>query len=336
MFKRIHAFPSAKADGADATKVRPSNWNAEHRIGNELTNRTGGQIVSGDVVGVDEGNNESVKLRDTLSSQAPFVVAMETIANLAAGLFAAAGMAWTIQCAGAVTRGNWLVKSATTKAVEDAGLASASTPAPLGALGVALTNSVGAGTVVCLLGGTGGGGGDSKGADLASASSLDIGQANNYFHVTGITGITGITSRVAGIKIALEFDGALTLTHNTISLILQGGVNYLTAAGEVLFFVSEGSGNWRQVAQDHQHLAYLSAGGNAGTVGAIRLANEAQIVARNAANTGNLQMFRMDSSNRLLTGDDASSQFVPLGAVRCDINAGSRLVVPVGVDKWAT
>ena len=27
-----HAFESAKADGADATLVRPSNWNAEHTI----------------------------------------------------------------------------------------------------------------------------------------------------------------------------------------------------------------------------------------------------------------------------------------------------------------
>lgn len=25
-----HAFTSAKADGADATKVRASNWNADH------------------------------------------------------------------------------------------------------------------------------------------------------------------------------------------------------------------------------------------------------------------------------------------------------------------
>lgn len=28
-----HAFPSAKADGVDATLVRPSNWNADHKVG---------------------------------------------------------------------------------------------------------------------------------------------------------------------------------------------------------------------------------------------------------------------------------------------------------------
>lgn len=27
-----HAFTSAKSDGADATQVQPSNWNAEHNI----------------------------------------------------------------------------------------------------------------------------------------------------------------------------------------------------------------------------------------------------------------------------------------------------------------
>jgi hypothetical protein len=33
-----HAFPSPKTDGADATLVRPSNWNADHTIGSfELT-----------------------------------------------------------------------------------------------------------------------------------------------------------------------------------------------------------------------------------------------------------------------------------------------------------
>ena len=39
-----------------------------------------------------------------------------------------------------------------------------------------------------------------KGSDTASASSLDIGNADagNYFHITGTTGITAITARNAG------------------------------------------------------------------------------------------------------------------------------------------
>src|SRR3990172_8306501 len=38
-----HAFTSPKADGGDATLVRPSNWNAEH-IGGSILNRDLSQI----------------------------------------------------------------------------------------------------------------------------------------------------------------------------------------------------------------------------------------------------------------------------------------------------
>jgi hypothetical protein len=41
-----HAFTSAKPDGPDATRVQPSNWNAEHQLtmatGNVLGRTTAG------------------------------------------------------------------------------------------------------------------------------------------------------------------------------------------------------------------------------------------------------------------------------------------------------
>lgn len=85
-----------------------------------------------------------------------------------------------------------------------------------------------------------------KGADVASAAALAIGTDGNYFAVTGTTTITSIATRQAGTVITLRFDGALTLTHNATSLILQGATNLTTAAGDVLTFVSEGAGNWRE------------------------------------------------------------------------------------------
>lgn len=85
-----------------------------------------------------------------------------------------------------------------------------------------------------------------KGADVASAAALNIGEDGWYFHVTGTTTITSIEARLAGQEVTLHFTGALTLTHNATSLILQGGTNLTTAAGDVLTFVSEGSGNWRE------------------------------------------------------------------------------------------
>src|SRR3990167_1502011 len=87
-----------------------------------------------------------------------------------------------------------------------------------------------------------------KGADHASATALVLG-LGTYFHVTGTTTITSISARLPGEFIWLEFDGALTLTHNATNLILQGGANLTTAAGDVLGFVSEGGGNWREITR---------------------------------------------------------------------------------------
>lgn len=90
-------------------------------------------------------------------------------------------------------------------------------------------------------------GAGAKGADVASAAALNIGEDGHYFHVTGTTTITSIETRLSGQIVVLEFDGALTLTHNATSLILRGGVNVTTVAGDIFAFASEGSGNWREV-----------------------------------------------------------------------------------------
>ena len=140
MLVRTHAFTSAKSDGADATLVRPSNWNATHKIGQSLFNRTGGGVVSGDVVTPSAANDESVILADTLGAQREFLVAAETIGDTVEGLFLGPGQVWTLRVASATTRGNWLQKSVTSKALEDTGVAATSIP-PLGACAIALTGS---------------------------------------------------------------------------------------------------------------------------------------------------------------------------------------------------
>lgn len=90
---------------------------------------------------------------------------------------------------------------------------------------------------------------ENKGADIASATTTDIGAATgNYLDVTGTTTITGLGTVQAGTRRIVTFTGALLLTHNATSLILPGGANITTAAGDVAAFVSLGSGNWRCVA----------------------------------------------------------------------------------------
>ena len=87
-----------------------------------------------------------------------------------------------------------------------------------------------------------------KGTDIASATTTDIGAATGlYVDITGTTTITGFGTTTAGVVRILQFDGALTLTHNATSLILPDAANITTVAGDVAIFVSEGSGNWRCV-----------------------------------------------------------------------------------------
>jgi hypothetical protein len=86
-----------------------------------------------------------------------------------------------------------------------------------------------------------------KGADIASATALVLGTDGNYFDVTGTTTITSISTVKAGTQVLLQFDGALTLTHHATDLVLPGGLNITTAAGDHALFVEYATGDWRLV-----------------------------------------------------------------------------------------
>ena len=88
-----------------------------------------------------------------------------------------------------------------------------------------------------------------KGADIASAATCDLSTATgDYVDITGTTGITAFGTVSAGMRFILQFDDAVTITHHATSLILPGGVNITTAAGDVAFMESLGSGNWRCIS----------------------------------------------------------------------------------------
>lgn len=162
-----HQFVSAKADGPDATLVRPSNWNAQlnlaagsggHRLIRDpsqargaawvepatvrLTNRTGGAHTVGDVVVLDSANDSSVAASASLNSLKKAYVALEANANAVAGIYAESGVV-SAKATGAIARYQYVRLSATTGSVEDAGAAmTTGVPAPLGAVGVALAAAV--------------------------------------------------------------------------------------------------------------------------------------------------------------------------------------------------
>lgn len=104
-----------------------------------LTNQTGGSLASGDVVALDLNNDGGVALDDTLGSLRPFVVAQASIASAALGEFGRGGVL-TAKAQGTINRGEYVKKSATSKAVETTGVVFAANAfEPRGALGVALT-----------------------------------------------------------------------------------------------------------------------------------------------------------------------------------------------------
>jgi len=87
-----------------------------------------------------------------------------------------------------------------------------------------------------------------KGADIASATSLTLGKDGNFFDVTGTTTITSIGTQGIGSLITLQFDGVLTFTHHATDLILPGATNITTAAGDIATLYEYASGDWRCVS----------------------------------------------------------------------------------------
>lgn len=104
----------------------------------------------------------------------------------------------------------------------------------------------------------------SKGADIASATSLTLGSDGNSFDVTGTTPITSIGAKAVGTWSQLHFDGALLLTHHATNLILQGGANITTAAGDIALIFEYASGQYRVIYHRASGLPVVS--GSAGKV----------------------------------------------------------------------
>ena len=100
-----------------------------------------------------------------------------------------------------------------------------------------------------------------RGSDIASASTINLTTATgDIVDVTGTTSITAITL-ADGLERQVRFAGALTLT-NGASLILPGGANITTAAGDVAVFRGYAAGVVRCVAYTKANgQAVVGAGG---------------------------------------------------------------------------
>ncbi|HYH63438.1 MAG TPA: hypothetical protein VD866_01955 [Urbifossiella sp.] len=80
----------------------------------------------------------------------------------------------------------------------------------------------------------------SQAADVPSAATVDLDAAYGMVvDVTGTTGISAVTLSQGRVKV-VRFTGALTLTHGA-SLVLPGGANITTAAGDYAILVGYAS-----------------------------------------------------------------------------------------------
>ncbi|MEI6558285.1 MAG: hypothetical protein WCO00_07730 [Rhodospirillaceae bacterium] len=105
-----------------------------------------------------------------------------------------------------------------------------------------------------------------RGSDLAAAPAIDLGGASgNYLTVTGsgVT-ITALGSAPAGAERLVRFADAVTLVNDDLRLILPGGADLTTAAGDLALFISEGGGAWRCVAYTLAAYAPGAGGGGGG------------------------------------------------------------------------
>jgi hypothetical protein len=101
---------------------------------------------------------------------------------------------------------------------------------------------------------------DKKGADIASAATINLDTATgDLIDVTGTTTITAITL-AEGLEKTVRFTGALTLTHGA-SLVLPGGANILTAAGDFAVFRGYAAGVVRCVVYTRSAIPPVVAAG---------------------------------------------------------------------------
>lgn len=83
---------------------------------------------------------------------------------------------------------------------------------------------------------------------VASATTCNIlGALSDFIAISGTTTITSLGTGANRLKF-VRFTDALTLTHNSTSLILPGGANITTAAGDTMIVESDASSNVRVLA----------------------------------------------------------------------------------------
>lgn len=84
-----------------------------------------------------------------------------------------------------------------------------------------------------------------NGTATASATALALPMDGNLFDITGTNAITSINTWAVGAVATFHFTDILVFTHDATGLILTGGANITTAAGDIAVMHEYASGDWR-------------------------------------------------------------------------------------------
>ena len=133
-----------------------------------------------------------------------------------------------------------------------------------------------------------------KGSDVASASAPDIWATTGMqVDITGTTTITDFADApTAGVFRILQFDGVLTLTHDAAKIVLPGGANITTAAGDIAFVYADTTTLFK--------VAYFRANGKP-TVTESPITTRGDIITGDSS--GDAQRVALGTSGYVLTSD---------------------------------
>lgn len=172
--------------------------------------------------------------------------------------------------------------------------------------------------------------------DVASAATCDIGAVNSAFiRITGTTTITSFGTNYRGPRF-VRFAGVLQLTHNASTLILPGGVNITTAAGDCAIFRPIGSpaSGWALVALQRASGLAAQSGANSDITSLGALASVPTVVTT-AINTATADKVKFAASVTVATTSGISHDFNSIATWAQRITVVFDLVSTNGSDQVA-
>lgn len=172
-------------------------------------------------------------------------------------------------------------------------------------------------------------------ADIASAATVDIGAQNTSFlRMTGTTTITSFGTNYRGPRF-ITFEGAVTLT-NSSTLVLPGGANITTAAGDSLIVIPGAtagtSDRWIVVAYQKAQNAFPVTSGTATValtnVNVTLTTDQAAypVITFTGTLTGNVNVIFPNDVKSYRILNNTTGAFT----ITCKTSAGTGVVVPAG------